>query len=177
MTIPELAERWGISRQQVYQRLNAAGISPLKRGRYSYLTPEMVAEMDEVDGLLRQGFSLRDVSSQTTGDRRQMTVDIQATPVIETPDHSAANGLEAFAQVLADAICKSSVVSNDNPLRSQQLLSQAADEGWVLSSKQIAECCGVSASTTHGWNRSVIKHGHRLERAGVGLWRIYRLEA
>ena len=54
--IQELASRYGISRQQIYQRLSATDLTPLKRGNRSFFTPDMVDELDRVDGLLSQGF-------------------------------------------------------------------------------------------------------------------------
>ena len=175
LTIPDLAQRYGISRQQLYVRLGATDVKPMKRGNRSFFAPEQVEELDRVDALLKEGFSLNDIGGQTS-DVRQMTVDIQATPVNKSPEVSAANGFELLADAIASAVNQVSAVPTDSPLRAQELLSKAADEQWLLSSKQIAECCGVASSTTHSWNSSVQKYGHRLERVGVGLWRIFRSE-
>ena len=173
LTIPDLAQRYGISRQQLYVRLGATDVKPMKRGTRSFFVPEQVVELDRVDALLKEGFSLNDIGGQTS-DVRQMTVDIQATPVIKSPEVSAANGFELLADAIASAVNQVSAVPTDNPLRNHEHLSKAADEQWTLSSKQVADCCGVSSSTTHGWNASVVRCGHRLERSGVGLWRVYR---
>ena len=173
LTITDLASRYGISLQQMYVRLGATDIKPMKRGNRSFFSPEQVEELDRVDGLLKEGFSLNDIGGQTT-DARQMTVDIQATPMAKTPEVSPAYGFELLAEAIASAVNQVSNVPTDSPLRAQELLSKAADEQWLLSSKQIAECCGVASSTTHSWNKSVVKYGHKLERSGVGLWRVFR---
>ncbi|EHA64068.1 MerR family transcriptional regulator [Synechococcus sp. WH 8016] len=173
LTITDLAQRYGISRQQLYVRLGATDVKPMKRGNRSFFAPEQVEELDRVDALLKEGFSLNDIGGQTS-DVRQMTVDIQATPITNSPEVCGANGFELLADAIASAVNQVSAVPTHNPLRNHELLSKAADEQWTLSSKQVAECCGVSSSTTNGWKSSVVRCGHRLERSGTGLWRIYR---
>ena len=54
LTIPDLAQRYGISRQQLYVRLGATDVKPLKRGNRSFFAPEQVEELDRVDALLKR---------------------------------------------------------------------------------------------------------------------------
>lgn len=61
-TVLELAARYGVSRQQIFERLKATDLTPMKRGNRSFFTPDQVIEFDRIDELLKQGFSLRDIA-------------------------------------------------------------------------------------------------------------------
>ncbi|MDC0303041.1 hypothetical protein OAL13_00290 [bacterium] len=166
----DLGDRYNVSRQTLTSRLKVATFTPLKRGQQNWFLPEHVEEMDRIDGLLRQGFSMSDVED-FAGDNptTNQTIDIQATTTeLTAPDLSQSNSLQLLASALSDALRPTEV----DPLRHHELLSRAAQGQWLLTSKQLSECVGVSAATTHHWNAVEQKLGFTLTRAGRGIWRV-----
>ncbi len=166
ISIADLAARYSVSRQQAHARIKAAGIQPTKRGNRSFFTDSDVAALDEQHRRLREGFSLRDTVNQEVIDVSPVSqVDSQLT--VPEP-----NALAAFAEVLASAISQSSVKST-SALQVNRDLHEAAERGYLLSSKQLAACLGIQSATTHGFNQVEHRAGFTLERAGRGVWKVY----
>lgn len=143
--------------------MRASGVSPVKRGNRSLFDEEMVAALDEQHRKLQQGFSLRDTTKAS-----HQTLDI--TPVTQTSLEPAPDqGLALLVSALSDALRPT---PDTNPLRSHDLLQRAADNDWLLTSRQLSECLGVSAATTHHYNSVEERLGFRLTRAGRGVWKV-----
>lgn len=186
LSVKDLCARYGIARQSLYQRLGATTITPLKRGNQSFFCTEMVDELDRVHRLLAQGFSLRDIAehgdSCLSPDDHQ-AVDVQLTPVAEqTPDTQQAPvarspqelAFSVLGEIIADAVRSVSVAPPVSPLQVHRDLAEAADGGFLLTSRQVASILGISNSTTHSWNSQEERMGFVLKRQGVGRWRVLR---
>lgn len=183
LSVRDLCTRYGLARQSLYQRLSATSITPLKRGNQSFFSPEMVEELDRVHHLLGQGFSLRDVADHgdqcLTPDTQQtvdvvpvtgQTPDVQMTP----PKPSQEAAFQMLGEIIADAVRSVSVAPPVSPLQVHRDLAEAADGGFLLTSRQVAAILGISNSTTHGWNSQEERMGFVLKRQGVGRWRVIR---
>ena len=79
-TIQSLATRYGISRQSVYARLQASGVTPTKQANRSLFTDEDVDQLDAQDQRLKAGYLLRDsVSSDVIDVSVAQQADTQLT--------------------------------------------------------------------------------------------------
>lgn len=170
----ELGELYGVSRQTLTVRLRVATFSPLKRGQQNWFLPVHVEELDRVHQLLNQGFSLADVEGMS-GDNQAIsqTLDIQALftdPAPLTP--VATDGFALLADDLAEAVSRVSCDRRASPLQSNRDLHEAAERGYLLTSRKLAACLNVSPVTTHHFNREERRFGFLLSRAGRGTWKV-----
>lgn len=107
-----------------------------------------------------------------------LTVDVKATPirqpdtVASTAQTSASNGFELLADAIAEAVRRVSSDKPTSPLQVHRDLAEAAERGYVLSTKQLAQILGQSNSSLHGWNRETVRHGFTFVRDGVGKFRV-----
>lgn len=184
LTVVELARRYGVSRQQIYQRLQATDLTPMKRGNRSFFAPEQVGELDRIHELLAQGFSLRDIADdRQLSEDSHLKVEVKATPIRQpdtvapTQNASHANALEMLADAIASAVKRSESVNSVSPLQVHRDLTEAAERKYVLSTKQLAEILGQSNSSLHGWNIETRRHGFTFVRHGVGKFRVLKSSA
>ena len=165
LTIQDLVSRYGISRQQIYERIRAAAVTPIKRGNRSLFNEEMVARLDEQHQKLLQGFSLRN----TTDDNRQ-TIDI--TPVgLTTLEPAPDQGLALLVSALSSALHP----TNDEHLTTHRQLQEIADNDWVVTTRMLARVLKQSNSSLHSWGSATKRLGFSIERTGErGMFRVVR---
>ncbi len=165
LTIQDLVARYGISRQQIYERIRAAAVTPIKRGNRSLFDESMIKRLDEQHQKLLQGFSLRN----TTDDNRQ-TIDI--TPVGQTTLEPAPDqGLALLVSALSSAL----QTTDANHLTTHRQLQEIADNDWVVTTRMLARVLGQSNSSLHSWGASTKRLGFLLERTeGRGMFRVRR---
>ncbi len=60
-------------------------------------------------------------------------------------------------------------------LAGHDFLSKAADKGYLLTAKILAEGIGMKISTVHGWPDESDRLGFRVTRVGKGQWKVRRL--
>ena len=138
-TIQSLATRYGISRQSVYARLQASGVTPTKQGNRSLFTDEDVEQLDTQDQRLKAGYSLRD----------NVSSDVIDVSVAQQPDTrltiSEPSAVEAFLEVLATAIRQSTgQTTPDNHVSVHRQLQEIADKGWSVPTRVLARVLGQS---------------------------------
>ncbi|ABB35421.1 helix-turn-helix domain-containing protein [Synechococcus sp. CC9605] len=162
LTVQELAARYGITRQSVYERLKAAGITPVKRGNRSLFDKEMVACLDEQHRKLQQGSSLRDA----TDDRQTIDITPVRQPTLEpAPDQ----GLALLVSALSSALQP----TDDAHLTTHRQLQEIADKGWVVPTRVLARVLGQSNSSLHSWGEKTERLGFTIERTGSrGMFRV-----
>ena len=165
LTVQDLVSRYGISRQQIYERIRAAAVTPVKRGNRSLFNEEMVARLDEQHQKLLQGFSLRN----TTDDNRQ-TIDI--TPVgLTTLEPAPDQGLALLVSALSSALHP----TNDEHLTTHRQLQEIADNDWVVTTRMLARVLKQSNSSLHSWGSATKRLGFSIERTGErGMFRVVR---
>ena len=167
-TIQSLATRYGISRQSVYARLQASGVTPTKQANRSLFTDEDVDQLDAQDQRLKAGYSLRDSVSS----------DVIDVCVAQQPDTrltiSEPSAVEAFAEVLASAIKQASTNPTvDGHLTVHRQLQEIADKGWSVPTRVLARVLGQSNSSLHGWGPVTHRLGFLIERTGSrGMFRV-----
>lgn len=174
ISIRELGERYGVSRQTLTVRLRVATFAPFKRGQQNWFLPEHVEELDRVHQLMNQGFSLADVEGMS-GDNQvtSQTLDIQDLVTDLAPlTPVAADCLALLAHALAEAVSRVSCDRRASPLQSNRVLHETSERGYLLTSRQLAACLNVSPATTHHFNREERRFGFLLSKVGRGTWKV-----
>lgn len=77
-----------------------------------------------------------------------------------------------FAKTVGEAVRQA--IPRD-ALAAHDFLSKAADKGYVLTSKILAEGTGFKTATVHSWADGDHRYGFRLNKVGKGQWRVRRM--
>ena len=173
LTIQDLVARYDISRQQIYERMKAVGVNPIKRGNRSLFDEAMVATLDEQHLRLKEGFPLRDTVSPTTID----VTPLQTTYIKQTaPESSQVEAFKALGTVIADALQTVEFhPTQDTELTIHRQLQEIADQKWTVTTRMLARILGQSNSSLHSWGSTTKRLGFSIERTGErGMFRVLR---
>ena len=172
--VKEACARYAISKQTLYVRMGAVGVTGMKRANRTLFTTQDVFTLDAAHWHLSQGFGLKDLEAAVTG---RLTDDGQTIDVGHTTDSvrlTIAPSQERVVRSLAEAVTEAVRVVAPPPkedlLAPYRLLKEAASEGYILTTSTLAKVLVVSNSTLHGWNSREERLGFVLERSGVGKW-------
>ncbi len=177
--VADLPNRYGVVRSNIYNRLSALKIEPEKQGNKAYINADQLALMDALDVHVKAGGKLSDfrsggLSYSPTGQveasyRSQDTMDM-------TPEQTGLGWfgmIEAIASKVADIITIRQPSPPPDPLANLRALQEVVDQGWLLSSSQVAQLLGVKP---HGSEFS--RHGFTFTKTGkVGsesAWKVTR---
>ncbi len=130
MNVKELADRYGLkSTKAVYDRLAALEITLPKKNRKSFATEEIVEKLDKLQIHLDQGGSLKNFDENVIAtDYHVVESESTSLDVIESGN--------APQQVIY-------VEREFDPLMPNRLLTEAAEQGYILTSKQIHDILGT----------------------------------
>jgi hypothetical protein len=155
--VSQLQNRFSIGKQAVYNRLDALDIKPFKEGNKSYITADQLQLLDRLHEHINQGGTMAEFPKSTASpvDSLKSPVDKSDSPVeiVETGMNlSTANNLEALVQVVSTGVEKAIATSTEakSPLWYMVELKRAADEGWLLTTKEVKDLIGVKPNTKKG---------------------------
>lgn len=122
-------ERYGITKSTMYDRMKKIGITPVARGRRSFITVDDRDRMDRLDIYLKEGGSCED---------------FEPTIRLESGEIELASKQEAYADtlMLIEAISKHFKQDSADPLANQKALLFAAKNKLILPSSQIKQLTG-----------------------------------
>ena len=159
--------RYGIGRTALYDRFKHANIKPSKEGTRSFVSGEQLAELDRLNDHLAAGGSLSDFkpvyryAAASYGEQEEeeslaslpnSSVDIQRT----VPSANLEVLVQAVSEGVSQALAASQTQPN-TPLWYMKELKQAAEEGWLLTTKEVRQLISVKPQTPKG--EKVYKRG------------------
>jgi len=156
----DLASRWGITANTVSRRLAFLGIKPIRQGNYRFITAEQLALGDELQQHILSGKPMESFprADQPEGGLVARRVPAPGLVAPQVPPE----------QLLA-AIRAAMPQPTVEPLRVARALAEAAHLGVALSSAELAEVLGMSASTVSSWGDGhQPRPGFTLQRQKVG---------
>lgn len=156
----DLASRWGITANTVSRRLAFLGIKPIRQGNYRFITAEQLALGDELQQHILSGKPMESFprADQPEGGLVARRVPPPGLVAPQVPPE----------QLLA-AIRAAMPQPTVEPLRVARALAEAAHLGVALSSAELAEVLGMSASTVSSWGDGhQPRPGFTLQRQKVG---------
>lgn len=184
VTAKDLVERYGVSKQTLYTRLSAIGVTGSKRGKQVWFDQSEVFRLDAAHHFLGKGYGLKDLkeacgsfdegpvnvgSSAPTGAAPSSTTELVIAPAQERV-------VMALTTAVRQALEATQPVPVRDPLRSYRLLQEASDQKYQLTSQSLREILEVAQSTINSWDAVVSRNGFDLKRVGPGKWRVYRDE-
>lgn len=185
VTAKDLIARYGVSKQTLYTRLAAVGVSGTKRGKQVFFNSEEVFRLDAGHHFLSKGYGLkdlRDACSEGSVPAGDEVVDVGApAPGAVAADHQQMEltiapqqerVVLALTTAVQQALQATSPVPPSDPLRPYRLMQEAAENRYQLTSRSLAEILELNISTVHSWGKVVSRNGFRIRRVGAGRWRV-----
>ena len=190
VTAKDLIARYEVSKQTLYTRLAAVGVTGTKRGKLVFFNQEEVFRMDAGHHFLSKGYGLKDLKEACGGgSASDEVVDIRdevTAPAGAVPSPSSQMELTiapqqervvmALTSAVRQALEATAPVPPRDPLRVYRLLQEASENRYQLTSRSLQEILEVSLSTVHGWGKEVSRNGFRLKRVAAGRWRVFEEE-
>ena len=149
--VGSLADRYGVHRSQVYNRLEAikrrrADLVPYRRGRKSYIDGQLLRLLDGMAALIQQGSTTEGAAETVLGKLSTRPADspVDDSHDIRHQDDSALANWQVSAGALANPE-QEKPFSIDDTLHMLRALQELADNDWRLSSDQIAQTLELKA--------------------------------
>ena len=188
VTAKDLIARYEVSKQTLYTRLSAVGVTGTKRGKLVFFNQEEVFRMDAGHHFLSKGYGLKDLK-EACGGASEEVVDVGekvGAPAGAVPSPTSQTELTiapqqdrvvmALTSAVRQALEATAPVPPRDPLRVYRLLREASENRYQLTSRSLQEILEVSLSTVHGWGKEVSRNGFQLKRVGAGRWRVFEEE-
>ena len=185
LTAKDLVDRYGVSKQTLYTRLSAIGVTGSKRGKQVWFDQSEVFRLDAAHHYLGLGYGLKDLKEACGSfDADAVEVDApipasgsgsaQQTELVIAPQQERV--VLALTTAVRQALEATQPAPVRDPLRSYRLLQEASDQKYQLTSQSLREILEVAQSTINSWSAEVSRNGFLLKRVGPGKWRVYRDE-
>lgn len=181
LTAKDLVDRYGVSKQTLYTRLSAIGVTGSKRGKQVWFDQSEVFRLDAAHHYLGIGYGLKDLKEACGSfDAEVLEVGSPAPAAPTQTELVIAPQQERVVMALTTAVRQALEASQPapirDPLRSYRLLQEASDQKYQLTSQSLREILEVAQSTINSWSTEVSRNGFLLRRVGPGKWRVYRDE-
>jgi hypothetical protein len=176
-------DRYGVSKQTLYTRLSAIGVTGSKRGKQVWFDQSEVFRLDAAHHYLGLGYGLKDLK-EACG-----SFDVDVSPIDPRPVPAPGPGqtelviapaqervVLALTTAVRQALEATQPVPSRDPLRSYRLLQEATDHKYQLTSQSLREILEVAQSTINSFASEVSRNGFLLKRVGPGKWRVFRDE-
>ena len=147
--VAALPDRFSTSKQTVYTRMEALGISPFKQGKRAYIHLDQLRQLDALHDHLAAGGHLQDFSTTAIETRPLEEVDVSNSSIDNTNTNAPLERLVNAAESLTGALMD---IASPDPIANLRRLQEAAEQGWLLTTSQVWELTGAKP---HGqsWQR------------------------
>lgn len=185
VTAKDLIARYGCSKQTLYTRLSAVGVSGTKRGKNVFFSPEEVFRMDAGSHFLSKGYGLKDLReacSPSSASAADEVVEVGSPAAPAPGGHQTqmeltiapqqANVVMALTTAVQQALQATAPLPPSDPLRPYRLMKEAAENRYQLTSRSLAEILELNITTVHSWGKVVSRNGFVIRRVGAGRWRV-----
>ena len=188
MLLDELQKRYKLkSRKGIYARIKTLGLQlPKDNKRRSYATEQMLQQLDDLDAHLKNGGELKSYVPTThteviePHDKVTKPHDTNELLPNEVTPGNISNTNELLPEVLPDQVTLlpqllsaiENLTNKQDPLLPNRLLSEAADKGYILTSKQVQEILGIKPK-----GKTFIRLGFLFTKVGKdGVYSSYKVE-
>ena len=167
--VSELRDRFNIGRTALYERMNTLSIKPVKQGSKSYVSGEQLQRMDELDLHLKSGGGLADFGQpvqQTSGEQTEQL----SLPVSQSVSPAQSSTMASVIEGIVKSVYTSLVPQPAQVgmrLAHLRELEEAYEKKWILSTSELADLLGLSATTVRGYGHQFEEAGFVFERAGT----------
>ncbi len=149
--VAALPDRFSTSKQTVYTRMEALGISPFKQGKRAFVRLDQLHQLDALHEHLAAGGHLQDFSTSAIASQTSQLeeLDVSTHAISNTNTDAPLERLVNAAESLTGALID---IASPDPIAHLRRLQEAAEQGWLLTTSQVRELTGAKP---HGqsWRR------------------------
>ncbi|EKU96958.1 hypothetical protein Lepto7375DRAFT_0888 [Leptolyngbya sp. PCC 7375] len=177
LPVASLMERYGVNRSQIYVRLDAIkkidpSLVPVRRGRRSFVSSELLGHLDSIAALLQQGLTTDEAAEQVLGATGQSSTQPDVWPdSLARQDSSDLSTRDLIGLLLANA---QRPVAPKDRLAMFKDLQAIVDHDWRPSTSQLCEILELSSLSGNEFER----YGFRFIRQGKNgtesAWKVER---
>ena len=185
VTAKVLVDRYGVSKQTLYTRLSAIGVTGTKRGKQVFFEQSEVYQLDAAHHFLGKGYGLKDLKGSCDSFDVDAVDSDDPIASIPQPDNKVTElviapqqerVVMALTASIREALASTNPPPQKDPLRAYRLLQEASDQKYQLTSQSLREILEVAQSTINSWSGVVSRNGFTLKRVGPGKWRVFQEE-
>ena len=181
--VSELRDRFNIGRTALYERMNTLSIKPMKQGIKSYVSGEQLRWMDELDAHLKSGGGLADFV-QSVHQTSSEQIEQLSLPMSQSVSLTQSLPMVAVIEGIVQSVfTRLAPQPPQGGMRLAHLreLEEAYEKKWILSTSELADLLGLSASTVRGYGDQFQEAGFIFTRAGTRsrgemAWKIGKIE-
>ena len=183
VTAKVLVDRYEVSKQTLYTRLSAIGVTGTKRGKQVFFNQSEVYQLDAAHYFLSKGYGLKDLKSASvscdsdstdSGSGSPSPINSDVTELVIAPQQERV--VMALTASIREALQSTTPPPPRDPLLAYRQLQEAFEQKYQLTSQSLREILGVAQSTVNSWSSTVSRNGYILKKVGAGKWRVYREE-
>ena len=182
VTAKVLVDRYEVSKQTLYTRLSAIGVTGTKRGKQVFFNQSEVYQLDAAHYFLSKGYGLKDLKSASvsfdvdsdSGSPTNINPPTDVTELVIAPQQERV--VMALTASIREALQSTTPPPPRDPLLAYRQLQEAFEQKYQLTSQSLREILGVAQSTVNSWSSVVSRNGYILKKVGAGKWRVYREE-
>jgi len=182
VTAKVLVDRYEVSKQTLYTRLSAIGVTGTKRGKQVFFNQSEVYQLDAAHYFLSKGYGLKDLKSASvsfdvdsdSGSPTNINPPSDVTELVIAPQQERV--VMALTASIREALQSTTPPPPRDPLLAYRQLQEAFEQKYQLTSQSLREILGVAQSTVNSWSSTVSRNGYILKKVGAGKWRVYREE-
>lgn len=176
VTLADLVDRYGVSKQTLYTRLGAIGVTGTKRGKTSVFSPVDVHQMDAAHFWIGKGYGLKDLQAAVTGDNehQEHEAEVTAATTAAVPEAAITPSMVALVQALQQLQQPPAPTPPTDPLRRAKGLADAADGVLVLTTDDLKE---LGVAGVDGFKDGDVAYGysfHKHNQRNRTLWTVKR---
>jgi len=166
LPVASLPARYSISRSVLYDRIRALNVKPEKRGSKAYVNAHQLELLDSLHAFLNNGGSTVDFLASTGLSAEQSDEDgLQSGGQLVAMEQVGAIFSETakLNALLVEAIAsRISAPPPIAPLANLEALEKAAQNGWLLSTSQLAPLLGLKTLS----GKELQRYGFTFKRVG-----------
>ena len=166
--VAALPDRFSTSKQTVYTRMEALGISPFKQGKRAYIHLDQLHQLDALHEHLAAGGHLQDFSTSASETTQLEEVDVSTHAISNTnaPLERLVNAAESLTEALME-------IAAADPISNWRRLQEVVENGWLLTTSQVRELTGAKP---HGqsWRRGSFVFRKRGKIGREASWSVER---
>jgi hypothetical protein len=170
--LSQLPSRYGIARSNLYNRLKDLQIEPIKQGKKAFVNGSQLELLDRLHNHLQQGGITSEFIKEQRANNKLAKVSI---PQLDTNNsvslHSHSEPMIALQPTalvsLVEAVVKRLMPTPKNRLSYLRELEEAYQNGWLLSTSEVADLLGLSQKTITGYGQEFTDAGFVFCRAGI----------
>ncbi|PZO34136.1 MAG: hypothetical protein DCF21_13940 [Leptolyngbya sp.] len=162
--VNQLPDRYSLARSAVYKRMQDVRIVPEKVGQRSYITAQQLQLMDELHRFINQGGSAAEFIEarglrQRPGNNGSGQSGSGSDLAVNPNDFGSMMG--AFAELMGRM-----GFGQPDPMKYFETLENAAKNGWLPSTSELAELIDLSPREIEGYGDRFSEAGFVFSRAG-----------